>query len=309
MSIKKVSKLVSARKVFTMLFLVSNFYFSGAQDINIGPDNIPKIIEKIKNSYELDKLNECRIKLRNIDFSELSRNEQEQYAMAYHELAYAYRNHRWVRPAFDIYQKYIALRDTILMTDKITRMQEIESKNKTINNRLLNEISEKEKIKQTLLDDKAAITGMKKKYRIWTIVLTILAVAAFIYFLTGIDRKYRILKISKEENRKQILSVSRAAWKGQMSAGALNRISYLNKLVWEQTVNSEQQLADTEIELRAIKETGGLIKNIKDDISRMKQLSEIISKEIEKIMQEIPVLKPKMETVMPMPETDNSDEA
>lgn len=288
-----------AGKIIRILFIVILFAVikttASAQETVTG-NELSEITEKIKTSYNLEKLNECRIRLRAIEFSKLqNRTEQEQYAQAYKSLALAFRNHRYSRPGFDLYQKHLWLRDTLLSMDKKMRLAGIEKGFNLEHTKLLNEISLKENEKNTLMQEKSSLVSVKSKYRVWSIIFTLTSAAIFIYFLRKINQKYRDAKINKERNRKQILAISETAWKGQMSAGALNRISFLNKLVWEQTENGEHSLARVESEFKPVKETSALIKNIKDDISRIKQLAEITAKAIDKIIHDIPLLKPRVE--------------
>jgi hypothetical protein len=265
-----------------MLVFISNFRVMAQSD------DISKITEQIKVSYELEKLNDCRIKLRAIEFSQLkTKEEKEQYAEAYRQLALAFRNHRYSRPAYDIYQKYLSLRDTILEEEKSKLISQTLKKHADLHASVLDEITTAENEKKKLLNDKSTLDSLKKNNFRYSIFFSVVLLAAFTFILIKYNNKLKAAKSSLYGNRRNIFEKSNEVTKGQMALGVINRLKFLNEDVSAEIKNAGALHEITDRELKAVKEAEQPLKNLKENISQIRQLSEISAKTIANVLQKI----------------------
>jgi len=249
---------------------------------------IDRIIEQIKVSYDLNKLNDCRIKLRAIEFSQLkTKEEKEQYAEAYKQLALAFRIHRYSRPAYDIYQKYLSLRETVLAEEKNNRIAETLKKHADLSASVLDETAALEKEKKMLLADKSTLEGLRKNNFRYSAFFTVLLLAIFFYLLMKYNNKIKSAKNLLRNNRQQIFEKSSAVTRGQMSVGVINRLKFLNENISAEIKVTSGLFSSIDQELKNIKEAEQPLKSLKENISQIRQLSEISSKSIAKVLQNI----------------------
>lgn len=275
------------KKIFLSVIVVMLFG-AFAVKVNAQSADIDKIIDQIKVSYELNKLNDCRIKLRAVEFSQLKTSkEKEQYAEAYRLLALAYRNHRYSRPAFDIYDKYLSLRDTILKEEKSNLISETLRKHSTLHSTVLDDISSAEKERKLLLSDKAILDGIKKSNLRYTVIFTFALLAIFTFILMTYNKKLKTAKGLLLSNRRNIFEKSSDVTRGQMSFGVVNRLKSLNENITGEINNADEFFELAERELKSVKEAEQQLKNLRDNISQISRLSEVSSKTIENSLQNI----------------------
>lgn len=273
-------KIVSALLTAILIFTFSISATAGSNDIG-------EIIEQIKVSYELNKLNDCRIKLRAIDFSQLNAKEKEQYAEAYKQLALGFRNHRYSRPAYDIYQKYLSLRDTILLEEKNRLVSETLKKHADLSSSVLDETADAEKERKTLLSEKSVLDGLKKNNFRYSVFFTIVLLGVFFYILTKYNRKLKSSKSLLQGNRKNIFEKSDEVTRGQMSLGLIHRLKFLNDDIASEMKNASGWYDALDKDIKNVKETEQPLKSLKENISQIRQLSEIASKTIINVLQKI----------------------
>ncbi len=253
-----------------------------------GIGEIDQILEQIKVSYDLNKLNDCRIKLRAIEFSQLkTKEEKEHYAEAYKQLALAFRIHRYSRPAYDIYQKYLSLRETILAEEKSNRIAETLKKHSDLSASVLDETVALEKEKKMLLSDKATLEGLRKNNFRYSAVFTIVLLGLFFYLLMRYNNKIKSSKNLLRNNRNQIFERSSAVTRGQMSVGVINRLKFLNENIAAEIKITSGLFNSIDQELKPVKEAEQPLRSLRENVSQIKQLSEISSKSIERVLQDI----------------------
>jgi len=255
---------------------------------NAQHEDIGKILDQIKVSYDLNKLNDCRIKLRAIDFSSLkTKEEKEQYAEAYRQVALSMRNHRYSRPAYDIYLKYLSLRDTILKEEKSKLISETLKKHANLHTTVLDDISSSEKERKMLLSDKATLDGLKKNNFRYSVFFTIALLAIFIFILMRYNNKLKSARSLLYGNRNNIFEKRNEVTKGEMSFGVINRLKFINENITEDSANAFTLRESVDKELKTVKEAEQTLKNIKENISQIRQLSEISAKTIGTVLQKI----------------------
>ncbi|HKR03371.1 MAG TPA: hypothetical protein VJY62_01940 [Bacteroidia bacterium] len=268
---------------FLAVMLVFTFTIQAtAQD-----DDIGKIIEQIKVSYEMDKLNDCRIRLRAIDFSKLNAKEKEQYAEAYKQLALAFRNHRYSRPAYDIYEKYLALRETILIEEKNRMVAESLKKHADLNASVLEETAASEKERKMLLAEKSTLDGIKKNNFRYSVIFTIALLGIFFYIVTKYNSKLKAAKSLLHSNRRNIFEKSDEVTRGQMSLGVVNRLKFLNEEITDKIKAASVMYDNLDKELKGVKEAEQHLAALRENISQTKQLSEISSGAITNVLRKI----------------------
>ena len=267
----------------TALLIITNTCRVVAQSNEIG-----KITEQIKASYELEKLNDCRLKLRAIEFSQLkTKEEKEQYAAAYRQLALAFRDHRYSRPAYDIYQKFLSLRDTILTEERSSLISETLKSHADKNAAVLDEIAAVEKEKKILINDKTTLDGLKKNNFRYSIFFTIALLTIFIFILMKYNSKLKSAKSLLHSNRKNIFEKSDEVIRGQMSLGVLNHLKFLNENIISGIKNTSRLYDAMDKELKNVKETEQPLKILHENIEQIKQLSGISLNTIENALQKI----------------------
>ena len=263
---------------FAFLFLfisVHSFADSG---------EIDKIIEQISVSYNLEKLNECRIKLRAVEFSQLkTKEEQDRYAEAYKQLAVAYKNHRYSRPAYDIYQKYISLKDTILKLEKKRQFSEILDKHAKQHSETLKQISESEDERKSLVNEKEILDGIKSSYFRYSVFFTIVLLAVFIFLFRSYHKKLNSDKNLLIGNRNNIYKNNKVITNAQMAIGVVNQSKFLNDANINKLSESSLILEEIEKEFKGIKEVEQNLKSLSGNMQQLKQVSEINSKTMENL--------------------------
>lgn len=284
-------KIISIFLINFCLSLCLQYGFAqSAQTVN---EDVAKISEQIKVSGDLNKLNDCRIKLRTIEWEKLNtKDEKEQYADAYRQLAMAYRNHRYIRPGYDLYQKYISLRDTLLQHEKAELFQQIKQKNEASLNLLQTEIANAGQDKSGLLTDKTALDSLKKNNFTYCILFTGILAAVFFFIFMKFNKRLRESKLALQNNRKKILEMNPVYTRGQMLAAVISQLKNHNSFILGESTQSVLQLAQVEKELKGIKEAETSLRSLREYVTRTKQLSEISGKSISTIFQKLPVLKP-----------------
>lgn len=274
--------------IFALSVLIFSNYAVG--QINSSKNSeILNITDQIKVSYELNKLNDCRIKLRTIEFETLKTKEEKTlYAEAYRQLALAFRSHRYIRPGFEIYQKYISLRENILTDEKNKQLTEVNQKQNALRTAIVSEIAIAENEKKALTTDKTTLASLKKNNFTYRIFFTLLLTLIFLYTLFRINKKLNEAKTLLERNRKQILDLNDSVTKGQMLVGGFHRLKSLNDTIFSEVSESVTHLFAVEKEIKSFKEAEQPLRTIRECITKIKQLSEISNGSINNILQKIP---------------------
>jgi hypothetical protein len=271
-----------------ILSLVTCFFLLISIGAIADSEEIGKIIEQIKVSQDLEKLNECRIKLRAIDFSQLrTKEEQVQFAEAYKQLAVAYKSHRYSRPAYDIYQKYISLNDTILKLEKNKQLSELLNKHAQLNSDALKQISESEQERKSLIAEKEILDSIKKSYFRYSLFFSIVLLTLFIFIFRMYNNKLSSSKNLLIGNRNNIFKNNEAVTNAQMAIGVINRLKILNETNIYKLSESSSYLEQVEKEVKGIKEVEQNLKSLISNIQQLKQATDHNSKILENLVQGI----------------------
>ncbi|MEO5571177.1 MAG: hypothetical protein ABIT08_11230 [Bacteroidia bacterium] len=247
-----------------------------------------KITEQIKVSNDLTKLNDCRLKLRAIDFSELKTNKEKYlYADAYRQLALAFRNHHYSRPAYDIYQKYLSLKDTMLNDEKNKLISETLKNHADMHTSILNEIAATEKEKNLRLLDKSTLDALRKNNLRYSVIFTLAFLGIFIFIFRQYTKKLKSAKSLLHNNRQNIFEKNNAFTKGQMSLGVMDRLKFLNEDIVAELQNALVVQEVINKGLKPVKEAEQPLNNLNENISQIGRLSEISSKTIAGILKKI----------------------
>ncbi|MEP7171275.1 MAG: hypothetical protein ABI855_18040, partial [Bacteroidota bacterium] len=214
-----------------------------------------------------------------------TKEEKEQYAAAYKQLALAFRDHHYSRPAYDIFQKYLSLRDTIIAGEKIHLVSETLKNHAEKNSSVLDQIAAADKERKILISDKATLDGLKKGNFRYSVFFTIALLAIFIFVFMKYNNKLKYAKNLLHSNRKNIFEKSDEVTRGQMSLGVINHLKFLNENISATLKNATALVEIADRDLKSIKETEQPLKILHENITQLKQLSEISSKTIESMLQ------------------------
>lgn len=242
----------------------------------VSESELNDLIEKSKNAWELSKLNELRIKMREIEFAKLpSTKAKELYAEAYRQLAVSHRNHRYIRPGYELLLKYISLKDLLLEEEKNRQLAELQSVYMTKISKLDSTITSRKALEKSLETDKTSLSGLKRNSFMLCSIVTLLLAGIFYYILSKLNRQYAEAKLIKENCYQNIREKSSEIVKGQMSVGVLLHSKIINSDILAESSQIAQYVTTLDNEFRQVKETEVVFKNAKDNISRIRQLSEI----------------------------------
>lgn len=267
--------------IIFFLFLIPAFVL--AQNTEDAPaEELALLVQRAKTSFELEKLNDIRIRLRNIEFARLTdRNRQELYTEAYRQLAIAHRNNKYIRPGYEIYQKYISLKDT-LMARKLKQQRDsvfrFFDKRIVEVNRSIDSISA---VKSKLSMEYNSMENLRANYMSYCTMITILMAAVFFIFYSAVSKKIRNQIQLTEANRSKLLSIYDEHTRCRMFAGLVTQMIVLNTRMKENHSALQKSFGSVQDNLNEIKETSSLLKQFKDDEGRLEKLIEINNKTLQ----------------------------
>ncbi len=264
-----------------LLFLVRAAAF--AQDpADATAEELAQLVQKAKTTYELEKLNDIRIRLRNIEFARLTdRNRQELYAEAYRQLAIAHRNNKYIRPGYEIFQKYISLKDTLVekeikqQRDSIVRFFEnkIREANQSVDSISL--------VKSKLNMQYNSMENLRANYMSYCTMITIVLAAIFFFLYSSVSRKIKNQLQVTEANRSMLQSIYDDHTRCRMFAGLVTQMIVLNNRMKENHTSLQQSFGAVQENLKDLKETSSLLKQFKDDDGRLEKLIQINNKTLQ----------------------------
>lgn len=265
-------------KLSFFLVLIPVCVFS--QDLSVASEEeLTQLVQRAKTTYELEKLNDIRIRLRNIEFAKLNDPaQQELYAEAYRQLALAHRNNKYIRPGYEIYQKYISLKDTLLDREKkLQRDSVIRFFNNKISeaNRSVDSI---DMVKSQLHVQFSSMENLRANFMSYCTILTIIIAAVFYFFYSSVSRKIKNRQANIEADRNQLQSIYNEHTRCRMFAGLVTQMIVLNNRMKDYHTSMQQSFVVVQENLKDLKETSALLKQFKDDDGRLEKLIEINNK-------------------------------
>jgi hypothetical protein len=268
------------KNVFLILFLLFVSASVKAQDPGLTSyDELLQLVQKAKTTYELEKLNEIRLRLRQIEFDRLEdKNQKELYAEAYRQLALSHRYNKYIRPGYELYQKYITLKDTLL---KMEFRQQIDSAVRDMEKEIIKANRDLDSIKnvQSELSEKFnSLQNLRANFMSYCTIITIILAALFFFFYSSVSRKIRDSKASVQENRNKIQEIYDEHTRCRMFAGVVTQMIVLNNRIKEHHEGLKTSFSSVQETFKDLKETESLIKQFKDDEGRLEKLIEINNK-------------------------------
>ncbi len=264
--------------IIFFLLLIPAFSFSQDQ-ADATAEELTQLVQKAKTTYELEKLNDIRIRLRNIEFARLTdRNRQELYTEAYRQLAVAHRNNKYIRPGYEIFQKYISLKDTLME-------RELKQQRDSVVRFFENKISEANQrvdsislVKSKLNVEFNSMENLRANYMSYCTMITIVLAAVFFFLYSSVSRRIKNQVQITEANRNQLQSIYDEHTRCRMFAGLVTQMIVLNNRMRENHTALQQSFGSVQENLRDLKETSSLLKQFKDDDGRLEKLIEINNK-------------------------------
>lgn len=261
--------------IILLLFLVPH-YAIAQNPTDATAEELTQLVQKAKTTYELEKLNDIRIRLRNIEFARLTdRNRQELYAEAYRQLAIAHRNNKYIRPGYEIYQKYISLKDSLAEREYKHRrdsvVQFFENKIAEANQR----VDSINLVKSKLNVEYNSMENLRTNYMSYCTMITIVLAAVFFFFYSSLTKKIKYQLQVTEDNRSKLQSVYDDHTRCRMFAGLVTQMIVLNNRMKENHAALLQSFDSVQESLKDLKETSSLLKQFKDDDGRLEKLIEI----------------------------------
>lgn len=263
-------------KLLIPLLLLMPSLLTAQETAEATAEELARLVQRAKTTTELEKLNDIRIRLRNIEFARLTdRTSQELYAEAYRQLALAHRNNKYIRPGYEIYQKYIALRDTLtqreLQHQRDSVIRYFESEIIQANSRVDSISLVKSKLKSAF----DSMDNLRANFMSYCTILTIILAAVFFFLYSSVSRKIKVQWQATEANRNKLLSVYDDHTRCRMFAGLVTQMIFLNNRMKEHHTELHHSFASVQENLKEVKETASLLKQFKDDDGRLEKLIEI----------------------------------
>jgi hypothetical protein len=268
------------KNVFLILFLLFVSASVKAQDPGLTSyDELLQLVQKAKTTYDLEKLNEIRLRLRQIEFDRLEdKNQKELYAEAYRQLALSHRYNKYIRPGYELYQKYITLKDTLL---KMEFWQQIDSAVRDMEKEIIKANRDLDSIKNVqseLSEQFDSLQNLRANFMAYCTIITIILAALFFFFYSSVSRKIRDSKASVQENRNKIQEIYDEHTRCRMFAGVVTQMIVLNNRIKEHHEGLKTSFSSIQETFKDLKETESLIKQFKDDEGRLEKLIEINNK-------------------------------
>lgn len=259
-----------------------------ASDSIISGIDLNLMITQIKNADDLYDLNVLRSGLRNITYGSLkSREEKKDYAEAHRQLAIAYRSNRFIRPGFDVYKKYIELRDSVFAEEKNREVQEIKNRHNILTGSISKEIEASKKEESQLFSDKAYLAAFRNNTLNYALVAT---AALLIFFLLGlftINRKIDTSRTLHLSNQEKILLMQNGITAGQMGAALMNQLSGILMLMQTKIYESEEFFSKAEFEIKKLKNAEDFIISKEENFVKLKNAVENCSKSVNGLLRNI----------------------
>lgn len=274
---------MNIRFLFILLVLPIMAFSQDPSEATI--EELTQLVQRAKTTYELEKLNDIRIRLRNIEFNRLTdRTRQELYAEAYRQLAIAHRNNKYIRPGYEIFQKYISLKDTLLarahqqQRDSVLRF--FESSLAAVNQKL-DSISQ---VKNKLNAEFNSMENLRAHFMSYCTIITIIIAAVFFFLYSSVSSKIKNQIQATEATRSKLQAIYDKHTRCRMFAGLVTQMIVLNNRMQEHHAALQQSYGLVHDNLKDTQETSRLLKQFKDDNGRIEKLIEINNKTLQPFM-------------------------
>ncbi len=258
-----------------------------AQDPAIASaEELKQLIQRSKQAFQLEELNAIRLRLRQIEFAKLTdRHRQELYAEAYHQLALAHRANRFIRPAYDIYEKYLALKDTLMARE----YRHLTDSTQQISRLRLSALKAQTDSMEHVLDSYSrqlnSVINLRINFLSYCIIFTIL-IAAIVFYLYNAMRKQMVnFRQRKDDARQRLQEIYEDHTRGRMHAGLVMQLITLNHTLSEYLQAIQKSFTEVKNRLTEVPESQHLVKKFTDDEGRLARLKEINQKALQPFMQ------------------------
>ncbi len=250
------------------------------------------IVEQARQAHELGDLNKVRIILRNIRFDSLATVEERSlYAEAYRMLAWSHRRNRYIRPGYDLYAKFISLRDTIYQAGLRNAVDSVNTHYMQERSALEAALATSTKEEKQLLSDKKRLDSARGTYWLIRVIIVIAVLAISAYLLVIIRRKTARARREKARNFDRLKELNDGVIRGQMTTGSLYHAQLLNSRIHDETLKLNKLMPGIEEQFTKVKESAEVVKNARDNLSRIGKLSELTGKALSGFFSAMPVFE------------------
>ncbi|MCC6384364.1 MAG: hypothetical protein LC117_05065 [Bacteroidia bacterium] len=227
----------------------------------------------------LEKLNEIRIRLREIEFDKLTTvSQQELYAEAYLQLAIAFRESRYIRPGYDIYVKYISLKDELLRRARLHSLDSVRAGFEQAISVINKKTSHLQNQHSQLNENYRTTENLRTHFISYCTLITLILVALFAFFYLRLRKSIVNAKEIIAASRNKIKDIYPNHTNARMYAGLITQLQFLNTSLHDDFIVMKEVIQNAGDELHGTKEVKSLLKNINDNSARIDQLLDINEK-------------------------------
>jgi hypothetical protein len=276
------------RKIFFLLLccFTAAVGRSFAQDVAVATaDELKQLIQRSKQASQLEELNAIRLRLRQIEFARLTdRHRQELYTEAYHQLALAHRENRFIRPAYDIYEKYLALKDTLMVREYHHRLDSTVQISRLRLSDLKAQTDSMERVIDSYHRKIKKVIDLRINFLSYCLIFTILIASIVFYLYTAMRRQIIAFRQRRDDARQQLQTIYEEHTRGRMYAGLMMQLITLNHTLSDHHQTIQKSFTEVKNRLNDVSECQHLIKKFSDDEGRLARLKEINQKALQPFM-------------------------
>jgi|GEM_PF-6001915 len=282
--------------IYFPFFILLTAGGSAAQEPRQQPVDFQDLIRDIKNADGLNVLNDLRVRLRNIEFNKLPSLEQkENYAEAYRLLAFSHRNHRYIRPGYEIYLKYLSLHDTLNRIRERAALDSVSSRYNAMTSSIQSEIKQQSELKKKLEEERDYLNRTRSSYAVFRIITTLAIVCIFLFLFLRLKRKLKSEQHQKLQLREKLTRLADSMVQGQITAAVIYHSGILNERIVEEAKSVKEKINVIADETGETKSTESIFRSIRENLSRINKLAEINESALHEFLKKIPVFRLKRE--------------